>query len=82
MNKDELIDMLFCIKDNAYITRLDGKPATIIDDCKLDSFLWVIEEAIEMIQKVYDEKIQYLQDSLEYQKKQTERLCREKEKTL
>lgn len=71
--------MLCCIKDNAYITRLEGKPATIIDDCKLDSFLWVIEAAIKMIQSEYDEKLQYLQDLYEYQKKQTERLCREKE---
>lgn len=80
MNKDELIDMLFCIKDNAYSTKLDGKPATIIKDCKLESFVWVFTETVEMIQKVYDEKIKSLQDLYEYQKQQTERLCREKDK--
>ena len=47
--KEETIEMLRVIKANSYSTTLDGRPAVIIEDCSLDSFLWVINQAIAQI---------------------------------
>lgn len=46
----ETIEMLRAIKANSYsITTLDGRPAVAIEDCSLDSLLWVINQAIAQI---------------------------------
>lgn len=46
----ETIEMLRVIKANSYsITTVDGRPAVAIEDCSLDSFLWVINQAIAQI---------------------------------
>lgn len=46
----ETIEMLKVIKANSYsITTVDGRPAVAIEDCSLDSFLWVMNQAIAQI---------------------------------
>lgn len=45
----ETIEMLRVIKANSYSTTLDGRAAVVIEDCSLDSFLWVINQAIAQI---------------------------------
>ena len=47
--KEETIEMLRAIKANSHSTTLDGRPAVVIEDCSLDSFLWVINQAIAQI---------------------------------
>ena len=47
--KEETIEMLRVVKANSHSTALDGKPAVVIEDCSLDSFLWVINQAIAQI---------------------------------
>lgn len=47
--KEETIEMLRALKANSHSTTLDGKPAVVIENCSLDSFLWVINQAIAQI---------------------------------
>lgn len=47
--KEETIEMLRALKANSHSTTLDGRPAVVIEDCSLDSFLWVINQAIAQI---------------------------------
>lgn len=47
--KKETIEMLRALKVNSHSTTLDGKPAVVIENCSLDSFLWVINQAISQI---------------------------------
>lgn len=47
--KKETIEMLRALKANSHSTTLDGKPAVVIENCSLDSFLWVINQAISQI---------------------------------
>ena len=47
--KEETIEMLRVVKANSHSTTLDGRPAVVIEDCSLDSFLWVINQAIAQI---------------------------------
>lgn len=47
--KEETIEMLRAVKANSHSTTLDGRPAVVIEDCSLDSFLWVINQAIAQI---------------------------------
>lgn len=54
--KKEAISMLNALKKNSYSTTLDGKAAVVIDDCSLDSFLWVVNQAISLIK---DNKIDW-----------------------
>lgn len=51
--KQETIEMLRILKEQALPTTLDGKEAVVIDDVKLESFKWVINQAISQIK---DEK--------------------------
>ena len=50
MNKNETIDCLKTLKEKCALTTLDGKAATIIMDCNLDSFIWVINNAISYLE--------------------------------
>lgn len=47
--KEETLQLLFTLKLNSHSTTVDGKPAVIIDDCSLDSFLWVMNQAMAQI---------------------------------
>ena len=47
--KKETIKMLHTLKLNSHSTTLDGKTAIVIDDCSLDSFLWVMNQALSLI---------------------------------
>ena len=47
--KEETIEMLRALKANSHSTTLDGRPAVVIEDCLLDSCLWVINQAIAQI---------------------------------
>lgn len=47
--KEETIEMLRALKANSHSTTLDGRPAVVIENCSLDSFLWVINQAISQI---------------------------------
>ena len=49
MDKDELITMLRILKDNCFPA--DGGLATIINDVTQDSFIWVLEETIELLEE-------------------------------
>lgn len=51
--KQETIEMLRILKEQALPTTLDGKEAVVIDDVKMESFIWVINQAISQIK---DEK--------------------------
>ena len=50
MNKYETAEMLRELKKGSAQTTLDGKPAVIIDDCQLESFIWVINQAIYFLE--------------------------------
>lgn len=54
--KEETIEMLRALKKNSHSTTLDGKAAVVIDNCSLDSFLWVVNQAISLIK---DNKIDW-----------------------
>ena len=43
--KEETIEMLRALKANSHSTTLDGRPAVVIENFSLDSFLWVINQA-------------------------------------
>ena len=47
--KEETIEMLRILKANSHSTTLDDKSAVVIENCSLDSFLWVINQAIAQI---------------------------------
>ena len=47
--KEETIEMLRALKSNALSTTLDGKEAVVIEDVKMESFIWVINQAISQI---------------------------------
>lgn len=47
--KQETIEMLRALKGNALSTTLDGKEAVVIEDVKMESFIWVINQAISQI---------------------------------
>jgi len=47
--KQETIEMLRALKGNAASTIVDGKEAVVIEDLKMDSFMWVINQAISQI---------------------------------
>ena len=51
MNKNEVIEMLEVLIDSAYdVVNIDGPGSTIIKDVKLDSFIWVINETIGVLE--------------------------------
>lgn len=45
----ETIQLLYALKMNSHSTTLDGKPAIVIEDCSLDSFLWAMNQALSLI---------------------------------
>lgn len=47
--KQETIEMLRVLKDSAISTTLDDKEAVVLEDIKMDSFIWVINQAISQI---------------------------------
>lgn len=47
--KKETIEMLYALKLNSHSTTPDGKAAVVIEDCSLNSFLWVINQAMSLI---------------------------------
>ena len=47
--KEETLQLLYTFKLNSHSTTLNGRPAVVIDDCSLDSFLWVINQAMAQI---------------------------------
>lgn len=47
--KQETIEMLRVLKGSAISTTLDGKEAVVLEDIKMDSFMWVINQAISQI---------------------------------
>lgn len=49
MDKDELIAMLRVLKDSCFPA--DGGMATVIYDVTQDSFLWVLDETIEVLEE-------------------------------
>ena len=49
--KEEAVELLRTLKKNSHSATLDGKAAVIIDDCSLDSFLWVVNQAISLIKE-------------------------------
>lgn len=50
MNINEVIQMLEILKSSAFNVNDDlGKNATLLDNVKLDSFTWVIDEAIKLL---------------------------------
>lgn len=52
MNHEEAIEMLNILVNNAYRCDTDkGKECTVIDDVKLSSFVWVINEAITLLEE-------------------------------
>lgn len=52
MTIDEDIQMLEILKSSAcHVSDNLGKGATVLEDVKLDSFLWVIEETIKLLKK-------------------------------
>lgn len=52
MNRNEVIEMLEILKSSAcHVTDNLGKAATVLDNVKLDSFTWVIDEAIKLLKK-------------------------------
>lgn len=52
MNRNEAIEMLEILKSSAYhVTDNLEKAATVLDNVKLDSFTWVIDEAIKLLKK-------------------------------
>lgn len=51
MNKKEIIEMLNILLDNAYGgSDIAGHGCTLIEDVKLDSFIWVINETIGVLE--------------------------------
>lgn len=51
MNKNEIIEMLNILLDNAYsASDIDGVDSTLIEDVKLDSFIWVINATIGVLE--------------------------------
>lgn len=49
--KNEIIEMLNCFLDNAYgATDINGVGSTLIKEVKLDSFIWVINEIIRVLE--------------------------------
>lgn len=51
MNKKEVIEMLNILLDNAYsVSDINGPGCTLINDVKLDSFIWVINETIGVLE--------------------------------
>ena len=47
--KEETLQLLYTLKLNSHSTTVDRKPAVVIDDCSLDSFLWVMNQAMAQI---------------------------------
>lgn len=47
--KLETIEMLRVLKGSAASTTVDGKEAVVLEDIKMDSFMWVINQAISQI---------------------------------
>lgn len=51
MNKKEVIEMLNILLDNAYsVSDINSCGCTLIEDVKLDSFIWVINETIGVLE--------------------------------
>lgn len=51
--KQETIEMLRTLKANSHTITLDSKAAVVIEDCQLDSLLWVLNQAIGQIKEGY-----------------------------
>ena len=49
--KQETIEMLEILKANSHATTFDGRAATVIEGCQLESVLWVINQAISQIKE-------------------------------
>lgn len=59
MRKDEIIAMLALLKENAYSDTYIDCEDTGICDVKLDSFKFVIDETIKLINYLSDHKTQW-----------------------
>lgn len=52
MTNNETIEMLEVLKNAAFVVNDNlGKEATLIDNVKLDSFKWVIDETIKILKE-------------------------------
>lgn len=51
--KQETIEMLRALKANSHDVTLNDKMAVVIEDCQLDNFLWVLNQAINQIKEGY-----------------------------
>lgn len=52
MNNNQCIEMLNVLLNNAYrCDTVKGKECTVIDDVKLNSFVWVINETINLLEE-------------------------------
>lgn len=54
MNKADIVELLELIRDLCAATTYDGKSATLIKDCNLDSVIWVLDNAISFINNQED----------------------------
>ena len=51
MERNEIIEMLKVLQENSLHTTTKGRASTKIVDVKQDSFIWVLQEAIEMLEE-------------------------------
>lgn len=51
MERNEIIEMLVVLQENSLPTTTNGKASTEIFDVQPDSFIWVLQEAIEMLKE-------------------------------
>lgn len=49
---EQLIEMLTILKDNCHELNVLNVDATIISDCKMSSFMFVVDQAIDHIKKL------------------------------
>ena len=59
MSKDETIEMLALLKNSAYTIDAIGQQDTGIDDVSKESFNFVIDETINLINYLSDHKTQW-----------------------
>ena len=52
MNKDELIEMLTALRDQAQAVKYDAKSAVLLTDTKLSSYAWIITDTINFLKEV------------------------------
>ena len=59
MRKDEIIEMLALLKNSAYTIDAIGQQDTGIDDVRKESFNFIIDETINLINYLSDHKTQW-----------------------